>query len=434
MNKKVFQYMNRMMWIVIVILISYILMKSSVLFSHSDLRQTIGKLGDSVVRQVGSQVIMTNSPLFRYAASTTSNSNQENVFAKYIDQFFAINYYTIETFKDNVTEENIQYSKNLYDRYEIGEEFQLSEEERLEIEKESLETLAIEYQDEIGFIRGETYLEDMSALLGEESVFALKNNQKMMNQLRKEYDYEYFVRNFYIVSAETKATKELFRPKTLLSKDMTLKATEDAPQILIYHTHSQEAFIDSRKGESSDTIVGIGAYLTQILSEEYGYNVIHDTTTYDIMKGSLDRNKAYNYALTGVSKILDKNPSIEVVIDLHRDGVSDNSKLVTNINGKQTARLMFLNGLSRNKQGPIEYLANPNISENLAFSLQLHMKSMEEYPNFTKKIFLRDYRYNQHLRGKSLLVELGNQNNTVSEARNAMEPLAYILSEVLEGK
>ena len=85
----------------------------------------------------------------------------------------------------------------------------------------------------------------------------------------------------------------------------------------------------------------------------------------DIVDGKLDRDKAYTYAQERISRILEENPSVEVVIDLHRDGVSGNKRLVTNIDGKETAKIMFFNGLSRTKQnGEISYLPNPYIQEN----------------------------------------------------------------------
>ncbi len=75
------------------------------------------------------------------------------------------------------------------------------------------------------------------------------------------------------------------------------------PQILIYHSHSQETFSDSREGEEEDTIVGVGNYLTSLLSEKkYGYQVIHIKEAFDMMSGELDRNKAYNYACDYVEK------------------------------------------------------------------------------------------------------------------------------------
>ena len=121
------------------------------------------------------------------------------------------------------------------------------------------------------------------------------------------------------------------------------------------------------------------------------------------------------------------------VIDLHRDGVSEDKHLVTEVNGKPTAKIMFFNGLSRTTQnGDITYLPNPYIQDNLAFSLQLALKAKEYYPDWMRTIYLRGYRYNLHLRPKALLVECGAQTNTVEEEMNAMEPLADILNKVLK--
>lgn len=80
--------------------------------------------------------------------------------------------------------------------------------------------------------------------------------------------------------------------------------------------------MDTVEGDTSTTIVGVGDYLTDILTNTYGYNVYHDTSVYDYVDGKLDRSKAYTYAEENVAKILEENPSIEVVIDLHRDGSS----------------------------------------------------------------------------------------------------------------
>ena len=91
--------------------------------------------------------------------------------------------------------------------------------------------------------------------------------------------------------------------------------------------------MDTVEGDTSTTIVGVGDYLTDILTNTYGYNVYHDTSVYDYVDGKLDRSKAYTYAEENVAKILKENPSIEVVIDLHRDGVPDTTRLVTEENG-----------------------------------------------------------------------------------------------------
>ena len=220
----------------------------------------------------------------------------------------------------------------------------------------------------------------------------------------------------------------------LMSKDLKMTSDNSAPQILIYHTHSQEAFVDSVEGDVNDTVVGVGNYLTEILTNVYGYNVIHHTKVYDMIDGELDRNKAYTLAAPDIQQILDENPSIEVVIDLHRDGV-DGYKFVQEINGKPTAQIMFFNGLSRTaRNGEIDYLPNPYIEDNLAFSFQLQLKAAQYYPGWTRNIYLQSLRYNLHMCPKSLLIESGTQLNTVQEERNAMELLADILNQVLRGE
>ncbi len=247
-------------------------------------------------------------------------------------------------------------------------------------------------------------------------------------------DFDFVLNNFFAVDSTTSITSEQMNAPELVQMDLRMQTGNDQPQILIYHTHSQEEFIDSVPGDAATTIVGVGDYLTKILKEDYGYNVIHVTDTFDIVDGKLDRNQAYNYAQERISQVLEENPSIEVIIDLHRDGVADNQRLVTEVDGKQTAKVMFFNGLSRTKQnGEITYLPNPYIQDNLAFSLQMMLACEKYYPDFARTIYLRGYRYNLHLRPKTLLVECGAQTNTVEEEMNAMEPLADVLNKVLTG-
>ena len=244
-------------------------------------------------------------------------------------------------------------------------------------------------------------------------------------------DYETLVRNFYAIDANTMAGSDQLSVEKLLGMDMTLPQEGDGPQILIYHTHSQEAFADSVPGDVNTGIVGVGECLTKILTEQYGYRVLHNTGQYDMET----RDNAYSRALPAVEQILAENPSIQVIIDLHRDEVAEETKLVTDIQGRPTARFMFFNGLSRTrKTGDIDYLANENQEANLAFSFQMQLKAAEYYPGLTRRIYLKGYRYNMHLRPRTLLVELGAQNNTVEEAINACDPLAHILDMVLKGE
>lgn len=246
-------------------------------------------------------------------------------------------------------------------------------------------------------------------------------------------DYN-FTQRFYTVTSITSLTTDIFRPQEFLDKDMTISHDASTPQILIFHTHSQETFIDSVEGDDSTSILGVGDYLTELLTQK-GYNVIHDRSIYDYVDGKLDRSKAYTYAEQGIEKILEANPSIEVVIDLHRDGVADTTHLVTEIDGKQTAKIMFFNGLSySNVNGDIGYLYNPFRDDNLAMSLQMHLLGEAYYPGFLRRIYINAYRYCLHERGKSMLIEAGAQTNTVQEVKNAMEPLSDMLDKLLRGE
>ncbi|MCM1058232.1 MAG: stage II sporulation protein P [Firmicutes bacterium] len=254
--------------------------------------------------------------------------------------------------------------------------------------------------------------------------------QQAQVDLESLQDYETLLKQFYIVDSNTMASSDHLNVESFLEKDMILSGDGQEPQILIFHTHSREGFADSVEGDPDTTIVGVGERLAQILRDTYGYNVIHHTAEYDA-----DRNQAYSKALPGVEQVLKENPSIQVVIDLHRDQMPEETRLVMDLDGRPTARFMFFNGLSRTKKtGDITYLYNENLDDNLAFSFQMQKKAAEYYPGLTRKIYLKGYRYNMHLKDKYLLVELGAQNNTLEEAMNACDPLAHILDMVLSGE
>lgn len=247
-------------------------------------------------------------------------------------------------------------------------------------------------------------------------------------------DYEYLTSHFYTIDSTTMTSPEELNAKNLLAKNMKFEEKGNGPKILIYHTHSQETFVDSVPGDDTTSIVGIGDYLTELLNETYQIPTIHDRGVYDMINGKLDRSEAYELSGAAAEKILAEYPSIEVVIDLHRDGVNENTHLVTEVNGKQTAKIMFFNGLCRTRaNGDIQYFNNPYLQDNLAFSLQMKLDAEEHFPGYTRNIYLKGYRYNMQLVPKMLLVEAGAQTNTVQEMKNAMEPLAESLNRVLNG-
>lgn len=263
----------------------------------------------------------------------------------------------------------------------------------------------------------------------DEVVEEVKKEEKLFHAKKWE-NSKYLRKYIYQIDSTTMATENELNGKVLLNTNLKLRKS-DEPQILIYHTHGSEAYRGSRKGRKSDTVIGVGDVLTKRL-EQKNIKVVHDRNIYDVKNGKEERSKAYNYAATAIEKNLKKYPSIQVVIDLHRDGVNESTKLVTRQNGKRMAQVMFFNGMSRTAtNGNIKYLKNPNKQTNLAFSLQLQAQAALKYPGFTRKIYVKGYRYNLHYRGRSLLVEVGAQNNTLSEAKASMSLLAELLNNVL---
>ena len=250
------------------------------------------------------------------------------------------------------------------------------------------------------------------------------SGKKVSVNRKKLQDFDYLRQTFYQVDNTTTIGKNQLDVDKLMKPDLRIDQSVDGPQILIYH--SQERYADSKDEKTG--VVGVGDYLTELLEEE-GFQVMHHKGEYDVG----DRDHAYSKAAPSIQKIINDNPSIQVVIDLHRDGVGENTRLVTTQNGKKMAKIMFFNGLSRTTaSGDIPYLKNPYISDNLAFSFQMQLAAAEYYPDFTRRIYLKGYRFNMHFCPKSMLVEVGAQTNTFEEAKNAMEPLADLFAKVLK--
>ena len=290
--------------------------------------------------------------------------------------------------------------------------------------KENERYLSEEEQKEEKETEEEAEVDDMP----EEESFACAEEKSYRYQWEELSSYESLIKAFYAVDSTTAAGEQLLQADALRDKDMRIQGSADAPQILIYHTHSKESFVDSVPGDENSGILGAGEYLASLLRERYGYNVIHDTGCYDE-----DRSYAYNNSLPAIETILRENPSIEAVIDLHRDEMPEDRRLVMDLQGRPTAQFMFFNGLCRTRKGAIAQLENPYLEDNLALSFQMQTACNEYYPGIARRIYLKAYRYNMHLCPKSLLIELGAQNNTEEEIHNACEPLAHVLDLVFSG-
>ena len=272
--------------------------------------------------------------------------------------------------------------------------------------------------------------EDQFDTLEKEAKEAISSSMPVKEALRQVYsmeqlsDFSFLTSSLYKVSGTTKITPEELPVEEMLSQDFSMDLSGEGPKILIFHTHATEDFADTVPGDPSTTIVGVGEQLAVNLRETYGIQVLHDTTIFPY-------NSSYSMAKDHVSQILSENPSIQVVIDLHRDAPGS-EKVTTEINGVTMSKIMFFNGLCQDQDGvPFEGLENPNRFQNLSFSLQMKLLADAYYPGLAKRNFLKGQRYNMHLMPRYLLIEAGDQKNTVEEEKNAMGPLADLLYHIL---
>lgn len=294
------------------------------------------------------------------------------------------------------------------------------------------------FSDESSQASAEEVIEDQNPATSSDAIMETINTEPLsvphaitysMEQLQ---NFNFLVQNCYIIDSSTNVAAEELSADSLLKEDFHIDTSSGDYKVLIYHTHGSEAFSDSRPGVTEDTVIGVGDELTRILEDDYGIPVYHDRTVYDVVDGVEDRSQAYDYASDGIDAILEQYPSIEVVLDIHRDGVRDEVRLVREIDGLPTAQIMFLNGMSRtNENGEIDYLYNPYRQDNLAFSLQMHLAGKAMYGDLMRRIYVRGYCFNLDKKARSSLIEVGAQTNTVAEAKNAMVPLGAILYKVL---
>ena len=215
----------------------------------------------------------------------------------------------------------------------------------------------------------------------------------------------------------------------VIPKGIDLRGSE--PKILIYHTHTTEAYTATKSSpyvqttafrttDASKSVLAVGDALAERLRKEYGFSVIHDTTDHEppSLKTAYDRSERT------MQSYLEKYPSLILFIDIHRDASSDTSDYVI-VNGSPTARLMCVVG-----QG-IKYKIKPDFERNysLAMSLTEHLRQVE--PRLARDVRVKNGRYNQHVGRLNLLIEVGHNANTLEQALNAVPSLAESLALTL---
>ena len=214
--------------------------------------------------------------------------------------------------------------------------------------------------------------------------------------------------------------------KALMAKDTDFLIS-DKPVVLVIHTHATEAYCETVGARTTDTalnIVHIGEVLTNALNKN-GITTLHETSLID----HEDYYGAYPHAAELIEGYLMKHPSIQMVIDVHRDAVTDKEgnelALTADLNGVAAARLMLVMG--SDSAG----LSHQNWEENLAFALKLQAFCEERAPGIFRDLTLRTQRYNQHLTPKSILLEVGAAGNSMQEAETSIRFFADQLSRLI---
>ncbi len=217
----------------------------------------------------------------------------------------------------------------------------------------------------------------------------------------------------------------------LLRSPLYFYPQDGAPRVLIVHTHTSEAYAESPNSRSEDknqNVVAVGAEIKKALKKA-GIGVIHDTTQND----NPSYNKSYTKALSVIERNLAAYPTLEVVLDIHRDYIKrdDDTLAKPTIklqNGQKAAQVMFVMGTDA--MG----LYHPEWRHNLAFSAQIQNRLQQTVPGLCRAINIRTERFNQHATKGSMIIEVGTGVNTIEEAKLSGkllgEAIAYVLTQI----
>lgn len=225
---------------------------------------------------------------------------------------------------------------------------------------------------------------------------------------------------------------------TLLAQKADLAVNKKDPCVLIFHTHTTESYqyldrsfytagFPTRDNNAGRNMIRVGNEICSQL-EAMGFSVLHDTEIHDAhYTGAYERSRA------AVQAYQKKYPSLQVLLDIHRDAIqlSDGTKLkpVATIDGKQAAQVMIISGCQEPGNGVSNF---PDWKQNLVFALLLQQKMEQTFPGLTRPVFFSPRRYNMHLSHCSLLLEVGSDSNTLEEAAYSGRLIGRALGLLLE--
>lgn len=223
-----------------------------------------------------------------------------------------------------------------------------------------------------------------------------------------------------------------------LAEKLGLCVNKKEPAVLIYHTHTTETYqlLDrdfyargflSRSSDEARNMIRVGRAIASEI-ERRGYKVIHVTDTYDN-----PYTGAYSRSREAIEKYLEKYPSIQITLDIHRDAIQNDSgvktKPVATVNGKKAAQVMIITGCQEEGNGITDL---PEWEKNLTFALKLQNNMETDFEGLTRPVFFCDRSYNMGLTPFSLLVEVGTDANTLDEAVYSGKMVGVALTEILK--
>ena len=224
---------------------------------------------------------------------------------------------------------------------------------------------------------------------------------------------------------------------TLLKGDLSFNVSANGqPQILIYHTHATEGYMENeslyykdtdepRSTDDGKNVVKVGEIISEKLRAA-GFGVIHDKTLHD----SPAFSGSYSRSADTVNAVLKKYPDVVIAIDIHRDSIlgngGDRVAPVVSVNGRDAAQVMLVMG---SNTGAVT--DHPKWRENLKLGVKLQNCFETSYPQFARALLLRSSRYNQNLTTGSILIEVGSDANTLEQAMYSAELVGESLVKLL---
>lgn len=279
--------------------------------------------------------------------------------------------------------------------------------------------------------------DDIKSLMNKESE-TFENQEKGGTIVSKTYSSESATQSEGNVYVKNTTGRSLDISETLKLPMALDNAKNGEISVLIFHTHTTETYqildkpnylksFSSRSNDEKMNMIRVGEEIASVLRSE-GIGVIHDKTIYDSQYSG-----AYERSGKAVDEYLKKYPTIQIVIDVHRDGIQSGEttkiKPVTTINGKKAAQIMIITGCEGN--GVTGF---PDWEYNLRFALNLQKKAEDMYPSLMRPLFFCNRKYNMYKSRCSVLLEMGSDANTLDEAAYSGRLIGDVLAKLIKSQ